>query len=460
VLVCVEKDGSLLKVQVDELLLVDVELKKASCRVEAWKVLHSKTPLESVHQKKAKQLLSCEVQMSEFEDVVRMSEDLSAVIPTLDAVKGVLSVAKSSMRSNHGFNAMGDYAYSELDDAESLFNILDVSDEISSDLIFQITNHVATMESITKAEFTHRYDSLVLVKSGNLEVVFPDVSYEYSALVEKLWKDEGFQATFARLDEFSTLPMVVEYFLSRAVEISSMTYEPSDEDILYADGITISNGLASMEYSVPSTLPVTFMDTTEQNHAPLQRLFSSVLIDAFVFYGTIITHEEKVVACDAESDSDLFKAFEMFDKNRDGFICNEELMEALTRLGLWDDKSNMDVESDDDVPRVITVLYVTLRKHLWCGNDEQERLWSFKFFFSVLDMVVGVHLNMKVIRLREGLSCPATFLKLAGRSCAVISASALRLILEYHGLLPCGICGGITFIAFVYLVFAQVKAVH
>nr|GEX64495.1 probable calcium-binding protein CML44 [Tanacetum cinerariifolium] len=62
-----------------------------------------------------------------------------------------------------------------------------------------------------------------------------------------------------------------------------------------------------------------------------------------------ITHalrlQEEKVACDAESDSDLFKAFEMFDKNRDGLICNKELMEALTRLGLWDDKSNMDVKS-------------------------------------------------------------------------------------------------------------------
>ncbi|PWA36110.1 calcium-binding EF-hand family protein [Artemisia annua] len=61
------------------------------------------------------------------------------------------------------------------------------------------------------------------------------------------------------------------------------------------------------------------------------------------FYGTI-TKEEKVT-CDDESKSDLFKAFEMFDKNRDGLICHEELMEALSRLGLWDDKSNMDVKS-------------------------------------------------------------------------------------------------------------------
>ena len=59
-------------------------------------------------------------------------------------------------------------------------------------------------------------DSLLqVVKSGNLEVVFSDVSYEYSVLVEKLWKDKGFLATYARRDELSTLPMVAEYFLSR-----------------------------------------------------------------------------------------------------------------------------------------------------------------------------------------------------------------------------------------------------
>ncbi|XP_071709507.1 probable calcium-binding protein CML44 [Rutidosis leptorrhynchoides] len=46
-----------------------------------------------------------------------------------------------------------------------------------------------------------------------------------------------------------------------------------------------------------------------------------------------------------ESDSDLFKAFEVFDKNRDGFISNEELEEALSRLGLWDHNGNMDVKS-------------------------------------------------------------------------------------------------------------------
>nr|GEY85460.1 ARID DNA-binding domain-containing protein [Tanacetum cinerariifolium] len=46
-----------------------------------------------------------EVQMSEFEDVVRMSEDLSAVIQTIDVVKGALSVAKSWLTKSKPFLA-------------------------------------------------------------------------------------------------------------------------------------------------------------------------------------------------------------------------------------------------------------------------------------------------------------------------------------------------------------------
>ncbi|KAL7613621.1 probable calcium-binding protein CML44 [Lactuca sativa] len=46
-----------------------------------------------------------------------------------------------------------------------------------------------------------------------------------------------------------------------------------------------------------------------------------------------------------DSESDLFKAFLVFDRNRDGLICDEELQEALSSLGLWDDKGDMDVKS-------------------------------------------------------------------------------------------------------------------
>lgn len=37
----------------------------------------------------------------------------------------------------------------------------------------------------------------------------------------------------------------------QAVEISKIDYEPSDMDILYAEGLSLSNSLTSMEFSFP-----------------------------------------------------------------------------------------------------------------------------------------------------------------------------------------------------------------
>ncbi|XP_050266962.1 lysine-specific demethylase JMJ17 isoform X1 [Quercus robur] len=130
---CILKDGASLRIQVDELPLVGVELKKACCRKKALKARHMKMSLDFIQQltmeasvleieveklfvdmpgilavamhweERAKDILAHEAALCDFEDAIRASEDIFVVLPSLNDVKDAVLIAKSWLKKSKPF---------------------------------------------------------------------------------------------------------------------------------------------------------------------------------------------------------------------------------------------------------------------------------------------------------------------------------------------------------------------
>ena len=130
-------------------------------------------------------------------------------------------------------------------------------------------------------------------EDGNLKI-FPASSRENAQTVADLWRVPAIQDTYKLLRD--TLPRNAVYFLERVslfssnaffvykgflrsnlnlcfqiLEVSRSEYEPSDMDILQAEGLSSMEGLSCVDFSFPSTTQEVSLDTDDQ-HDPNMKL--------------------------------------------------------------------------------------------------------------------------------------------------------------------------------------------
>ncbi|XP_071735141.1 extra-large guanine nucleotide-binding protein 1-like [Rutidosis leptorrhynchoides] len=159
--------------------------------------------------------------------------------------------------------------------------------------------------------------------AGNLEDIFPAATREYAPVVEELWNHPAMQATYKRRNELETLPGVSSYFLEQAVTISRADYTPSDVDILYAEHVTSSNGLSSVDFSFPQLPDDESNDITDQHSSILR--FQLIRVQARGFgenckWLEMFEDVRVVIFCVSLSD------FDQYVTDADGNLVNKMLL--------------------------------------------------------------------------------------------------------------------------------------
>lgn len=177
--------------------------------------------------------------------------------------------------------------------------------------------------------------------AGDLDTFFPAAAREYASKIDEIWKDPAVQETYKRREELTSLPDVAKYFLDRVMEVSSNEYEPSEDDILFAGGITPTNGLACIDFSFDDQSAVSQLYNQHSKSQPplsnyqLILLSSPRLHDSWkcldMFEGT-----SAVVLCVSLSNyNELWTHSTGLQRNK--MLANRDLFERVARRSCFED---------------------------------------------------------------------------------------------------------------------------
>ncbi|CAN8229452.1 unnamed protein product [Cochlearia groenlandica] len=189
-------------------------------------------------------------------------------------------------------------------------------------------------------------------EEGNLKI-FPASSRENAQTVADLWRVPAIQATYKRLRD--TLPKNAVYFLGRILEISRSEYDPSQMDILQAEGLSSMEGLSCVDFSFHSTPHEDSLETDYQHDPDMKyqliRLNPRSLgenwkwlemfedADLVIFCVSLTDYGEYIEDCDGVLVNKMVANIQLFETMvTHPSLANKRFLLVLTKFDLLEEK--------------------------------------------------------------------------------------------------------------------------